>query len=194
MTNICFLVYFFFLYNIGQYNEYAFPVNAFSCSNTPNLYSKHRSSYINTIIYGQNKNQNDPGFKNGNALRMSSSENPRLTQPGFLAGSTTDYAIEQINESERDCDLDDEDCGLDLPLLEIVKFDAILNFRSALPGTGLPIYRCAALDNATAADTDKLLMLGIMKVCMFVCIDVCIDVYINSRHAYVFSIHIYVHT
>mmetsp|Transcript_20260 Transcript_20260/g.19577 ORF Transcript_20260/g.19577 Transcript_20260/m.19577 type:complete len:589 (+) Transcript_20260:317-2083(+) len=159
MANICFLVYFFFLFNIGQHNEHAFTVNAFSCSNTPNLHSKHRRSYINTIIYGQ-KNQNDP--KNENTLSMSS-ENPRLTQPGFLAGSTTEHAIEQINASERDCDLDDEDCGLDLPFLEIVKFDAILNFRSALPGTGLPIYRCAALDNATAADTDKLLMMGLMK-------------------------------
>ena len=46
---------------------------------------------------------------------------------------------------------------LDFPELEIIEFEGILNFRSALPGTGLPLYRCAALDNATASDTERLL-------------------------------------
>jgi hypothetical protein len=46
---------------------------------------------------------------------------------------------------------------LDYPELEIVEFEGILNFRSALPGSGLPLYRCAALDNATASDTERLL-------------------------------------
>jgi hypothetical protein len=41
--------------------------------------------------------------------------------------------------------------------LELIEFDGILNFRSALPGTGLPIFRCAALDNATASDTQRLI-------------------------------------
>ena len=52
---------------------------------------------------------------------------------------------------------------LEYPELEIIEFEGILNFRSALPGTGLPIYRCAALDNATASDTERLLTPGWLK-------------------------------
>lgn len=52
---------------------------------------------------------------------------------------------------------------LEYPELEIIEFEGILNFRSALPGTGLPIYRCAALDNSTASDTERLLTPGWLK-------------------------------
>ena len=52
---------------------------------------------------------------------------------------------------------------IDLPALEVIEFEGILNFRSALPGTGLPIYRCAALDNATASDSKRLLASGLLS-------------------------------
>ena len=52
---------------------------------------------------------------------------------------------------------------IDLPALEVIEFEGILNFRSALPGTGLPIYRCAALDNATASDSKRLLTGGLLS-------------------------------
>jgi hypothetical protein len=42
------------------------------------------------------------------------------------------------------------------PALEVVAFDSINNFRRALPGTSLPIYRCAALDNASPTDASRL--------------------------------------
>lgn len=47
--------------------------------------------------------------------------------------------------------------------LDIIEFEGVLNFRSALPGTGLPIYRCAALDNATSSDAVRLLTPGIIN-------------------------------
>ena len=40
--------------------------------------------------------------------------------------------------------------------LEVVAFDSINNFRRALPGTSLPIYRCAALDRASPSDANRL--------------------------------------
>ena len=40
--------------------------------------------------------------------------------------------------------------------LEIVPLESVLNFRRALPGTNLPIYRCAAFDNASANDVVSL--------------------------------------
>ena len=47
--------------------------------------------------------------------------------------------------------------------LDIIEFEGVLNFRSALPGTGLPIYRCAALDNVTSSDAVRLLTPGIIN-------------------------------
>ena len=45
---------------------------------------------------------------------------------------------------------------IDPVALEIVPLESVLNFRRALPGTNLPIYRCAAFDNASANDVVSL--------------------------------------
>ena len=45
---------------------------------------------------------------------------------------------------------------IDPAALEIVPLESVLNFRRALPGTNLPIYRCAAFDNASANDVVSL--------------------------------------
>jgi hypothetical protein len=58
---------------------------------------------------------------------------------------------------------EDEDTLHDFADLDIVEFEGILNFRSALPGTGLPIFRCAALDNATSSDAVRLLTSGLIN-------------------------------
>lgn len=58
---------------------------------------------------------------------------------------------------------EDEDTLHDFADLDIIEFEGILNFRSALPGTGVPIYRCAALDNATSSDAVRLLTSGLIN-------------------------------
>ena len=58
---------------------------------------------------------------------------------------------------------EDEDTLHGFTDLDIIEFEGILNFRSALPGTGLPIYRCAALDNATSSDAVRLLTSGLIN-------------------------------
>ena len=45
---------------------------------------------------------------------------------------------------------------IDPSLLEIVPLESVYNFRRALPGTNLPIYRSAAFDNASADDVVSL--------------------------------------
>lgn len=44
----------------------------------------------------------------------------------------------------------------DVAALEVVCLTSVANFRRALPGTGLPIYRAAALDYLTSADVPAL--------------------------------------
>ena len=58
---------------------------------------------------------------------------------------------------------EDMDASYDFTDLDVIEFEGVLNFRAALPGTGLPIYRCAALDNATFSDAVRLLTPGIIN-------------------------------
>lgn len=79
-----------------------------------------------------------------------------------IVGTTHKSSDNETGQSDNS-DSDRPERFLEYPELEIIEFEGILNFRSALPGTGLPIYRCAALDNATASDTERLLMPGWLK-------------------------------
>ena len=77
----------------------------------------------------------------------------------------SDGFIRNLNEN-KDIDIAPEkgkDTFHDFTDLDIIEFEGVLNFRSALPGSGLPIYRCAALDNATSSDAVRLLTPGIIN-------------------------------
>ena len=83
-------------------------------------------------------------------------ENAQQNKVENKAEIKVDKNIDSTNKQKEQKE-DQKEEFIDLPALEIIEFEGILNFRSALPGTGLPIYRCAALDNATATDTRRLL-------------------------------------
>ena len=89
-------------------------------------------------------------------------ENTQQNKGENKVEKSTDSTTKQINQNSQNNQKEQQkeeqkEEFIDLPALEIIEFEGILNFRSALPGTGLPIYRCAALDNATATDTRRLL-------------------------------------
>ena len=56
-------------------------------------------------------------------------------------GNPGNEDMSKNNSSGDDMGHEGDEISLDLPALEVIEFDGILNFRSALPGTGLPIYR-----------------------------------------------------
>lgn len=95
---------------------------------------------------------------------ISSTLNKKPENKKTTESRDTTYTDANTKKKKNEVDCNDRiEEFMDLPALEIIEFEGILNFRSALPGTGLPIYRCAALDNATASDSKRLLTGGLLS-------------------------------
>lgn len=140
-----------FFCNDGRGPTRSYALGYQSCLSSNALSSGFRN--VNSMQYPistqQRKDKTD-----GHVLRMSmdSEEDPTEGIASQESRRTQSSAspITPVTNMERET-------FLDYPELEIIEFEGILNFRSALPGSGLPLYRCAALDNATASDTERLL-------------------------------------
>lgn len=140
-------------------------------------YSQH---HLNTFAVGY-RNCVDPySFRSVQRITTASNLNSKRTERkhdsyqltmGLQMGEFSNNEIVGTSNQSSDIEIDHMNNGgsdrperfLEYPELEIIEFEGILNFRSALPGTGLPIYRCAALDNSTASDTERLLTPGWLK-------------------------------
>ena len=138
---------------------------------------------VNSHNYRTENRRNDHG-RSYNIPQYSISALPMKDSDVTSAGTVTientqqnaqqnkgEKGIDSTNKQDKQKEQKEE--FIDLPALEIIEFEGILNFRSALPGTGLPIYRCAALDNATATDTRRLLSTESMEWDAERCVHAC---------------------
>ena len=144
-----FALVFFFHNGRGPTNSFALGYQ--SCLDATALRSGFRN--VNSMKYPINTQQRkDKSDRHVLRMSMDSDEHPTDGIASLESFRTQSTASPIAPTTKRG-----RETFLDYPELEIIEFEGILNFRSALPGSGLPLYRCAALDNATASDTERLL-------------------------------------
>jgi hypothetical protein len=157
------ILHFLIFISIGHYSQRhlnTFAVGYRNCVDPSSFRSVQRITAASTL----NVNPCD-------SKSMEIKHHSRQIAMGLQMGEFSSNEIVGTSNQSSDIEtvhLDNRESGrperfLEYPELEIIEFEGILNFRSALPGTGLPIYRCAALDNATASDTERLLTPGWLK-------------------------------
>ena len=174
------------LISVGQYgprNVSSF-VQSFHSGYSRSSRSDHTVA-VNSRNYRTENRRNDRNDRGISAVPMKNNDitsSSTSTSAGTITIENTQQnkgVIKGENNGEKSIDSpnnqkeEQKEEFIDLPALEIIEFEGILNFRSALPGTGLPIYRCAALDNATATDTRRLLSTESMEWDAERCVHAC---------------------